>query len=50
MNPNFREVKIWEEGASPLAKWLSSHAPRQRPRVSLVQILGADMAPLVRPR
>ena len=32
--------------AGPVAEWLSSHAPLQRPRV---QILGADMAPLVRP-
>ena len=38
-----------EIGAGPLAKWLSLHAGLQRPRASLVQILGADMAPLVRP-
>ena len=32
-------------GAGSVAEWLSSHAPLRRPRV---QILGADMAPLVR--
>ena len=35
-------------GASPMAKWLSSLALLGWPRVSLVQILGADMAPLIR--
>ena len=39
---------IWV--ASPMAKWLGSHAPLQRPRVSLVWILGQNMAPLIRPR
>ena len=34
-------------GAGSVAEWLSSRAPLQRPRV---RILGADMAPLVRPR
>ena len=33
-------------GAGSVAKWLSSRSPLQRPRV---QILGVDMAPLVRP-
>ena len=37
-------------GAGPMTEWLSLQAPLQWPRVSLVQILGADMAPLVRPR
>ena len=37
-------------GASPVAKWLSSRAPLQWPRVSPVRILGADTAPLIRPR
>ena len=37
-------------GAGPVAKWLSLHDPLQRPRVSLVQILGVDMALLIRPR
>ena len=36
-------------GASPVAEWLSSPAPLQQPRVLLVQILGTDMAPLIRP-
>ena len=36
--------------AGPIAEWLSSCAPLQWPRVTLVWILGADMAPLVRPR
>ena len=34
-------------GAGSMAEWLSSRAPLQRPRV---QILGADMELLVRPR
>ena len=34
-------------GAGSIAKWLSSRAPQRRPRV---RILGADMAPLIRPR
>ena len=32
-----------------MAEWLSLHALLQRPRVSPVQILGADTAPLVKP-
>ena len=31
-------------GASPVAEWLSSHTLLQWPRVSRVQILGAEMA------
>ena len=42
-------LKSIDEGASLLAEWLSSRAPLQRPRVLLVRILGADMAPLIRP-
>ena len=34
-------------GAGPLDEWLSSCAPLQRPRVSPIWILGADMVPLV---
>ena len=37
-------------GAGPVAEWLSSRAPLWRPRVSPVRILGADMAPLIRPQ
>ena len=37
-------------GAGPMAEWWSPNAPLWWPRVSLVRILGADMAPLVRPR
>ena len=37
-------------GAGPMAEWLSSHAPLWQPRVLPVQILGVDMAPLIRPR
>ena len=37
-------------GASPVAEWLNSHALLRQPRVSLVQILRADMALLIRPR
>ena len=33
----------------PLAEWLSSRTLLRQPRVSLVQILGMDMAPLIRP-
>ena len=36
-------------GAGPVAEWLSSRAPLQWPGVSPVQILGVDMAPLIRP-
>ena len=36
-------------GADPVAEWLSLYAPLQQPRVSLVWILGVDMAPLIRP-
>ena len=35
--------------ASRVAEWLSSRALLRRPRVSPVWILGADMAPLIRP-
>ena len=37
-------------GAGPMAHWLSSCAPLWRPRVSPVSVLGADLAPLIRPR
>ena len=36
-------------GAGPTAERLSSRAPLQRLKVSPVQILGTDMAPLIRP-
>ena len=36
-------------GAGPVAEWSSSRAPFRRPKVSLVGILGADMALLIRP-
>ena len=37
-------------GALPMAEWLSLWAPLGWPGVSPVQILGTDMAPLIRPR
>ena len=37
-------------GADPVAEWLSLHVLLQRPRVSLVRILGTDMTPLIKPR
>ena len=37
-------------GASPVAEWLSLCAPLRQPRVSPVQILGIDLAPLIRSR
>ena len=43
---NFKRKK---SGAGHVAEWLSSRTLLQRPRVSLVRILGADMAPLIRP-
>ena len=43
-------LKVFIIGASPVTKWLSSRTPLQPPRVSPVRILGADMAPLIRPR
>ena len=42
-------LKMGLSGAGPVAEWLSLRAPLRWPRVSLVRILGADMAPLVRP-
>ena len=42
-------TKLYLEGAGPKAKWLSSHTLLQQPRVSLLWILGADMAAHVRP-
>ena len=36
--------------ADPVTKWLSSCTPLRWPRVFLIRILGADMAPLIRPR
>ena len=39
----------WFWGASPEAEWLSLHAPLQQPRVSPVQILGTDLALLIKP-
>ena len=35
--------------AGPVAEWLSSHPLLWQPRASPVQILGADMALLIRP-
>ena len=37
-------------GAGPTAEWVRSHAPLGWPRVSLVRILGVDVALLIRPR
>ena len=37
------------EWAGPVAKWLSSWAPLRWPRISLVRILGTDMAWLIKP-
>ena len=36
-------------GAGPLAEWLSSCAPRRRPRILQVRILGAGLAPIIKP-
>ena len=48
---NFESVLIREhrQGAGPMAEWLSSRTLLQQPGVLLVQILGMDMAPLLRP-
>ena len=43
-----RDIKNYQ-GAGPVAEWLSLRAPLGQPRVSLVQILGVDMALLIRP-
>ena len=37
------------EGAGAVAEWLSSCAPLGQPIISLVRILGVDMALLIRP-
>ena len=39
----------WWIRAGPMAEWLSSHARLQRPRVSSGWILGANLAPLIKP-
>ena len=39
---SFLSSRKKNQGASPVAEWLSSHAPLQRPRVLPVQILGMD--------
>ena len=41
-------LKIKNLGTGPVAKWLSLCSPLRQPRVSLVWILGAEMAPLIR--
>ena len=41
--------KMFRGGAGPLSEWLSSRAPLWQPRVLLVQILGTDLAPLIKP-
>ena len=43
------EVKNQRTGAGPVAEWLSSHALLWWLRISLVRILGADMALLIKP-
>ena len=48
--PGRHYSKILCMGPGPMAEWLSSRSLLQRPRVPLVQILGMDMAPLIRPR
>ena len=42
-------LKNKKKGVGPVAEWLSSLALLQRPRFSLVRILGVDMAPLITP-
>ena len=42
-------LKTKQDGAGPMAKWLSSHTVLQRPGVSPVQILGVDLPPLIKP-
>ena len=37
------------KGVGPVAEWLGLRALLWRPRVSLVQVLGTDMALLIRP-
>ena len=45
-----KEIVLDRQGrGQPVTKWLSLHTPLQPPRVSLVRILGTDMAPLIRP-
>ena len=41
------QEKPWR--ADPVAEWLSSHTLLPRPRVSPVWLLGADMAPFIKP-
>ena len=43
------QIKMPEVGAGPVAEWLSLCPLLLRPRVSPVQILGTDTAPLIKP-
>ena len=47
--PSEPGLKPASPGAGLVAEWLSPRAPLQRPTVSPVWILGADVAPLLRP-
>ena len=42
-------IKIIFNGGWPLAEWLSLRALLQQPRVLQVQILGTDVAPIIKP-
>ena len=46
----YKRIKVRIFGTSPVAEWLSLHTSLRQPGVSLVGILGADMALLIRPR
>ena len=42
-------LKTIPVGVGPMAEWLSLRAPLWWPGISLVRILGVDMAPLIKP-
>ena len=44
-----RPSRLVNPGAGPTAEGLSSHTLLWQPRISAVQILGVDMAPLIKP-
>ena len=45
----FENIEMFSR-VGPVAEWLSLRAPILRPRVLPVRILGADTAPLIKPR
>ena len=49
INMIFSHMRMWFRGAGPGAEWLSLHALLWQPGVSPLQILGTDLALLIKP-